>query len=163
MDGHSGSSEPHILILAQVFTPATLLFYQWLGWFFAKGSNPGDNDKSHHPLQVQIISPHIQQPLHQLTIKSISMVELDSLKKQEILSVTNQIIDSLSVALLEFSCAAGVVLYSAKLGVMLASEEKLFSDSLDGDEVSTCLLTSGSVRLPSSDELSTVLGDSAFL
>lgn len=46
---------------------------------------------------------------------------------------------------------------------MLASEEKLFSDALDGDEVSTCLLTSGSTRLLSSDELSAVLGDSAFL
>lgn len=93
----------------------------------------------------------------------LSMVELDGLVKQGSLARTNWIVDSLSVAWLEFSWAAGVALYSVKLGVVLASEEKLFSDSLDSNEASICLFSSGSICLPSTDELSTVQGDLAFL
>lgn len=52
-------------------------------------------------------------------------------------------------------------MYSLKVGVMLAAEVKLFSDSL-GDGVSSCLLTCISTRLDGA-ETSRGLGGSARL
>lgn len=51
-------------------------------------------------------------------------------------------------------------MYSLKVGVMLAAEVKLFSDSLAGDGVSSCLLMCISARLVGA-ELSRGLGGSA--
>lgn len=61
-----------------------------------------------------------------------------------------------------FSCADGGVLYSFKVGVMLAAEVKLFSDSLAGEGVSSCLLICISARLDEV-EISRGLGGSALL
>lgn len=61
------------------------------------------------------------------------------------------------------SCTDGGVLYSLKVGVTLAAEVKLFSDSLAGDCVSeSCLLTCISARLDGA-EFSRGLGGSARL
>lgn len=51
-------------------------------------------------------------------------------------------------------------MYSLKVGVMLAAEVKLFSDSLAGDGVSSCLLMCISGRLDGA-EISRGLGGSA--
>lgn len=60
------------------------------------------------------------------------------------------------------SCTDGGVLYSLKVGVMLAAEVKLFSDSLAGDGVSSCLLMCISARLDGA-EISRGVGGSARL